>query len=95
MASKTNDTFIIRDALLYLPDGSTKEGDCLVEDGKIAELGSVTGSAPRELDAAGLWLFPGAFDALHIGTIANKEPANCIAPLRWILPAYNGPTLPS
>ena len=63
MASKTNDTFIIRDALLYLPDGSTKEGDCLVEEGKITELGSVTGGAPRELDAAGLWLFPGAFDA--------------------------------
>ncbi|MEC9399552.1 MAG: dihydroorotase, partial [Myxococcota bacterium] len=63
MAIKTNETFIIRDALLYMPDGSTAEGDCLVEDGKIAELGSVTGSASHDVDGSGLWLFPGAFDA--------------------------------
>lgn len=64
MARDTSDTLIIRDTLLYLPDGSTREGDCLVEEGKIAELGSISGSAAREIDAGGkLWLFPGAFDA--------------------------------
>ena len=63
MAIKTNETFIIRDALLYMPDGSTAEGDCLVEDGKIAELGSITGRASHDVDGSGLWLFPGAFDA--------------------------------
>ncbi|UUW88293.1 dihydroorotase [Pimelobacter simplex] len=45
-----------------LPDGTTT--DVLVQDGTIAELGSVTAAADRTIDAGGLRLLPGLVD-LH------------------------------
>lgn len=54
-------TTIIRDAVLFTPEGRL-EGDCLLEDGRVAALGEVTAGADHEVDAVGRWLWPGAFD---------------------------------
>lgn len=57
---------VIRDVTLFTPQGRV-QGDCLIEDGEIAQLGEVTRAADVELDGAGKWLFPGAFDAhVHV-----------------------------
>jgi dihydroorotase len=62
-------TFVIRDAVIFTPEGRV-EGDCLVEDGRIVEVGEVGGSADTEIDAQGLWLWPGAID----GHVHFREP---------------------
>lgn len=59
---------IIRDVILFTPNGR-QEGDCLIEDGRIVELGQVTGRAAEEVKGAGRWLWPGVIDAhVHMRT---------------------------
>jgi dihydroorotase len=53
---------IIRDVVIFGEGGEQVQGDCLIEDGRIAELGRVTGAADEQIDGGGLWLWPGAFD---------------------------------
>ncbi len=65
----TDGSKVIRDATIYTPEGVV-EGDCLIEDGRIAEIGEVTGGADTEIDAGGLWLWPGAID----GHVHFREP---------------------
>ncbi|MFZ9201448.1 MAG: dihydroorotase [Opitutales bacterium] len=43
-------------------DGTRKVGDVLVRDGRIAEVGKVTGGADREIEAKGKLLLPGLID---------------------------------
>ena len=52
---------VFRDAVLFTPSGRV-EGDLRVEDGRIAEIGSVSGSAAEEVPLEGRWLWPGAVD---------------------------------
>jgi dihydroorotase len=63
-------TLVIRDAIIFTPDGRI-EGDCLVEDGRIVQIGAVdkVGGAD-EIDAKGMWLWPGAID----GHVHFREP---------------------
>src|SRR5690606_18149855 len=55
-------SLLIRDVVLFTPRGRL-EGDCLIEDGRIAELGVVHGGADDVIDGRGHWLWPGAIDA--------------------------------
>ncbi|MBC7170049.1 N-acetylglucosamine-6-phosphate deacetylase [Candidatus Bipolaricaulota bacterium] len=58
-------TLLIRNARLVTPTG-VREGDCLVQDGRIVALGEVRSPGPvPELDAAGRYLAPGFLD-LHV-----------------------------
>lgn len=59
--SKERRSTIIRDARIFTPDGVV-EGDCLIDAGRIAEIGDVTGGAEQSVDADGAWLWPGAID---------------------------------
>lgn len=52
---------VFRDAVLFTPNGRV-EGDLRVEDGRIAELGSVSAAGAEEVVLGGLWLWPGAVD---------------------------------
>ncbi|MFW5966482.1 MAG: dihydroorotase [Persicimonas sp.] len=56
------DSLLIRDAVIHTPE-ETVEGDCLIEEGRIAEIGKVTGTADQIVEADGRWLWPGAIDA--------------------------------
>ena len=60
---------IIRDAKIFTPDGIV-EGDCLIDAGRIAEIGEVTGGADETVAADGAWLWPGAID----GHVHFREP---------------------
>ncbi|QDG51807.1 dihydroorotase [Persicimonas caeni] len=60
---------VIRDVTIFTPDGRV-EGDCLIENGRIAEIGEVTGTADTEIDGKGRWLWPGAID----GHVHFREP---------------------
>ncbi|MBA2662347.1 MAG: dihydroorotase [Bradymonadaceae bacterium] len=60
---------IIRDVVCFGPRGRL-EGDCLIEDGRIVELGRVTGSAEETIRGEGRWLWPGAID----GHVHFREP---------------------
>ncbi|MGM0555759.1 MAG: dihydroorotase, partial [Myxococcota bacterium] len=60
---------IIRNAKMFTP-GGVVEGDCLIEAGRIAKIGDVTGSADETIDAEGRWLWPGAID----GHVHFREP---------------------
>jgi dihydroorotase len=62
-------TLAIRNALIFTPQGRV-EGDCLVEDGRIVEVGQVDRAADSEIDAEGRWLWPGAID----GHVHFREP---------------------
>ena len=42
--------------------GPRRQGDLAIRDGRIAELGEVSGSAEREIDAGGLLVTPGLVD---------------------------------
>lgn len=53
--------FVIRDATLVSSEGCTV-GDLAVADGRIAELGTVTGHTRRDIDGKGLHLMPGFID---------------------------------
>lgn len=54
---------LIRDVSLFTPEGII-EGDCFIDDqGKVAQLGRVSGQADQELDGRGRWLWPGVIDA--------------------------------
>lgn len=68
MSAKTRST-IIRDAKIFTPDGIV-EGDCLIDGGRIAEIGEVTGDADQTIMADGAWLWPGAID----GHVHFREP---------------------
>ena len=59
---------IVKNAVLFTPDGQV-EGDCLIDSGRIAQLGQVTGVDAEVIDAGGKWLWPGAIDAhVHLCT---------------------------
>jgi dihydroorotase len=60
--SANDQSTIIRDAKIFTPDGIV-EGDCLIDAGRIAEVGGITGGADVTVDAGGRWLWPGAIDA--------------------------------
>ena len=51
-----------RGAVIFTPKGRV-EGDLLVEDGRIAEIGEISGKVDRDHDLRGKWLWPGAIDA--------------------------------
>lgn len=59
----------IRGARIFTPQGRV-EGDLLVEEGRIAEIGEVTSRAEREIDGRGCFLWPGAID----GHVHFREP---------------------
>lgn len=69
-------SLLLRNALFFTPDGRL-EGDCLVEDGRIAALGDLEGrSAGRTIDCQGRWVLPGVIDAhVHFRTpgVTHKE----------------------
>lgn len=65
----SQNSVLIRNAVIFTPEGRV-EGDCLVEDGRIVEVGQVTGEADRQIDADGRWLWPGAID----GHVHFREP---------------------
>ena len=43
-------------------DGTRRQGDVLVRDGRIMEVGKITGGADREIEAQGKLLLPGLID---------------------------------
>ncbi len=54
---------LIRNATLALPDGTTATGDCLCEEGVIAQLGgTIDTRADETIDAGGHLLMPGVID---------------------------------
>ena len=55
-------TRALRNALIFTPTGRI-EGDLLIEDGRIQEIGALTAPADEDIDLNGLWLWPGAIDA--------------------------------
>jgi dihydroorotase len=66
---------IIRDVVAFTPQGRV-EGDVSIEDGRIAEVGRVTGAADEVVDGGGRWLWPGAIDAhvhLRAPGLTHKE----------------------
>lgn len=67
---------LIRDVSLFTPEGII-EGDCLIDDqGKVAQLGRVSGQAQEEVDGKGRWLWPGVIDAhVHMRSpgLTHKE----------------------
>lgn len=66
----------LKDVELFTPDGR-RRGDCLVKNGRIAQLGDVNGSGADEVvEGNGRWLFPGIIDAhVHFRTpgLTHKE----------------------
>lgn len=52
----------IRNGTIFTPEGRC-DADLRVEDGRIAEIGSVAGETERSIDASGAWVFPGVIDA--------------------------------
>ena len=52
---------ILRNGRIVTPDGVV-EGDIAIHDGLIASIGTITATAPREIDAAGRWVMPGGVD---------------------------------
>lgn len=63
-------TTIIRNATIFTANEEI-EGDLRIEDGRIAEIGEVSGAgAEMEVDVDGLWLWPGAID----GHVHFREP---------------------
>ena len=52
---------VFRDAVLFTPGGRV-EGDLRVEDGRIVEIGTVSGAAAASVEVDGRWLWPGAVD---------------------------------
>lgn len=58
-----DDTLLIENATMFTPDGRV-DGDCLVEDGEIVEVGQVDAevAADRTIRGEGRWLLPGAID---------------------------------
>jgi dihydroorotase len=56
-------TLKIAGARIFLPDGTWLDGEVLVRDGKIAEIGTtIATTADRVIDGTGLTLLPGAID---------------------------------
>lgn len=53
---------IVRGGTVVTPEGE-RQADVRVEDGAIAEVAPGLDEEPVEIDAAGLWVFPGAVDA--------------------------------
>ncbi len=57
---------IVRHGLAALPDG-VRPVDIAVLDGRIADVGTVTGTAGRVIDASGLWILPGGVEPhMHV-----------------------------
>ena len=68
-----------------IADGSGNEsftGDVAVKDGRIAEIGRVTGRAAREIDAAGALVTPGWVD-IHTHYDAQATWDGALAPSSW------------
>lgn len=66
---------IVKNAVLFTPSGQV-EGDCLIDSGRIAQLGQVADVDAEVIDAKGKWLWPGAIDAhVHLRTpgVTHKE----------------------
>lgn len=62
MSATDPEPLVIRDVAMFTPEGRL-EGDCRVEQGRIAELGDVaTEDDVRTIEGDGQWLFPGLFD---------------------------------
>ena len=57
----TNTNLIFRGATVFTPDGR-KQVDVRVEDGRIADIGSVSAADAQEVACEGKWLLPGAVD---------------------------------
>lgn len=53
---------VIRNGVIFTPQGRV-EGDLLVVEGRIIEIGLVTAEGDEEIDAAGKWIWPGVIDA--------------------------------
>ncbi len=70
-----SETMLIRGATIFTGDGGRiDDGDLLVRDGKIAELGQnlVLPDGAMEIDASGKWLTPGIIDThSHLGVYAS------------------------
>jgi dihydroorotase len=60
---------LIRDVVCFTPTQRI-EGDVLIENGRVAEIGVVTGSSAHVVDGRGRWLWPGAID----GHVHFREP---------------------
>ena len=62
------DSLLIKNAMLLGSDGRFFPGELLAEDGIIAQVGKVTGTARRTIDAGGRYVTPGLIDAhCHVG----------------------------
>lgn len=62
MSATDSEPLVIRDVVMFTREGR-REGDCRIEQGRIANLGDVaTGGDARTIDGDGRWLFPGLFD---------------------------------
>ncbi len=74
-----SETMLIRGATIFTGDGGRiDDGDLLVRDGKIAELGQdlVVPDGAMEIDASGKWLTPGIIDThSHLGVYASPRVA--------------------
>ncbi len=60
--AKKSKALVLRDGVIFTPDGRV-EGDLRIEDGRIAEIGDVSGAKADEFDCKGRWIWPGAVDA--------------------------------
>lgn len=53
---------VLRDGIFFTAEGRVR-GDLLIEEGRIAEVGEVTGKSDEEIQLGGKWVWPGVIDA--------------------------------
>jgi dihydroorotase len=59
--AKKSKALVLRDAVIFTPDGRV-EGDLRIEDGRIADIGKVSGARADDFACDGQWVWPGAVD---------------------------------
>ncbi|HEV8130464.1 MAG TPA: 5'-deoxyadenosine deaminase [Acidobacteriota bacterium] len=80
-------SFLIRNALLITANARDDiyQGDLRIEGNRIEEIGKVSGSADRALDATGLWVFPGFVQThVHLCQTLFRGLADDLELLDWL-----------